>query len=195
MIQSRDRSQKQPVEREVELAISGSISVEKPWTRQVQKGLDYWTPVTVSDVPDGVKITLAARAYDQQNPNDVAVYFVGKAMDVLSHRIDLPLHLSLSQLEFKKIAGHVKRRVNKDEWLNSFAAARRYETERPIFLRSLGWYRKGLTSEDPIDSLMAFWSALEGVGSQLHRPSERTKNGIIYQICGCFDQVWGTVES
>jgi hypothetical protein len=93
---------------EVELAISGPISVEKTWTRNVQKGDEFWTPITIRNTEDGVALTIIARAIDRQNANDAAVYFVGKALDVLSLRLNLPLHLSLFEPKFKKIAGTSK---------------------------------------------------------------------------------------
>lgn len=179
---------------EVELAISGPIAVDKTWTRQVQKGDDFWTPVTVRNMSDGVTLTIVAHAYDPQNANDAAVYFVGKALDVLCLRFNLPLHLSLFEPKFKQIAGHVKRRVTKDEWFQAFHLGRQYDRDRPSFSRSLGWYRKGLISEDPIDSLLAYWSALESVCASCFRQSDRTQKGTINQICDCFDQVWGTCD-
>jgi hypothetical protein len=79
--------------------------------------------------------------------------------------------------------------------LHAFRRGREYDRKRRYFSRSLGWYRKGLNSEDPIDRLLAFWSALEGISSQYFRHSERTKEGIINQICDCFDQLWGNVDN
>ena len=79
--------------------------------------------------------------------------------------------------------------------MHAFRRGREYDRKRRYFSRSLGWYRKGLNSEDPIDRLLAFWSALEGISSQYFRHSERTKEGIINQICDCFDQLWGNVDN
>lgn len=186
--------QMQIAEWEVELAISGPIAVEKTWSRTVQKGDDFWTPITVRNVADGVKLTIVARAYDRQNANDAAVYFVGKALDVLCLKLKLPFHLSLFEPKFKQFAGHIKRRVTKDEWLDAFSLGRVYEQDRPYFSRSLSWFRKGLTSDDPIDSLLAFWSALEGIGSKYHRPSDRAQLGTVNQICDCFEQLWGPAD-
>ena len=180
---------------DVELAISGPVSVANPFTRNVQKGREFWTPVTIKNVPEGVRLTIVARAQDEQSANDTAVYFVGKMLDVLGLHLDLPLHLSLFEQRFKPISGHVKCRVPKTEWLEDFELGRRYQKDRRYFSRSIAWYRKALVSEDPIDKLLAFWSALEGLGSKYARPTERTQQGIINKICDCFEQLWGDVAN
>lgn len=150
--------------------------------------------MTVKNVSQGVLLTIVARACDRNEANDAAVFFVGKALDVLSLQLDLPLHLSLFEPRFKRMSGHVKRRVHKDEWLEAFRLGREYEERRPHFSRSIGWYRKGLVSEDPIDRLLGFWSALEGIGTNYFRETDRTRRGVINQICDCFDQIWGSSD-
>src|SRR5207248_2898461 len=64
---------------------------------------------------------------------------------------------------------------------------------------SLGWYRKGLYTDDPFDKFLAFWNAIEIVAARYYRdcPSidqERAKKGIKNQVWGCFMELWGPCE-
>src|SRR5690606_30504984 len=102
---------------EVELAISGAISLQRNnIIFNVEKGEEnpFTTTVTLSKTKNGVKCVLIARAYNQENANDVAVYFVGQALDVLSLHLDIPLHLNFFRPEFREISNHVKRIINQE---------------------------------------------------------------------------------
>jgi hypothetical protein len=183
---------------EVELAISGAIAIERNIVKMhVEKGEQnpFTTTVTLEKAPKGVKCILVARAFDQVTANDAAVYFVGQALDVLSLRLDIPLYLSLFQPEYRSISAHVRRRVNQEEWFKAFKIGRSYSMNRHFLSRAISWYRKGLVSEDPIDRVIAFWSALEAVCSKYFCPNERTNLGIINKVCDCFDQLWGSSEN
>jgi hypothetical protein len=68
-------------------------------------------------------------------------------------------------------------------------------------LRGLGWYRKGLYTEDPFDKFLAFWNAIEIVAAAYYQsefvPSidrERAKKGSKSQIWECFKALWGPCE-
>jgi len=183
---------------EVELAISGAISLQRNnISFNVEKGEvnPFTTTITLSKSKNGVKCVLIARAYNQDNANDVAVYFVGQALDVLSLQLDIPLHLNFFRPEFREISNHVKRIINQEEWYEAFQLGRNYSLNRRYFSRALSWYRKGLISDDPIDRVVALWSALESIGSNYYRVNERTNAGIINRVCDCFDQLWGSTEN
>ncbi len=183
---------------EVELAISGAITLEQSSMKmEVEKGEfnPFTTTVILSKAGQGIRCVLIARAYNQETANDAAVYFVGQALDVLSLRLDLPLYLSLFGPEFRTMSGHVRRLVQRNEWVEAFRDGRNYSLNRHYLSRAISWYRKGLISEDPIDRVIAYWSALEAIGSKYFRPNERTNPGIINQICDCFDQLWGSSEN
>ncbi len=178
---------------EVELAISGAISLERnSITLNVEKGESnpFTTTITLSKSKNGVKCVLIARAYDQENANDVAVYFVGQALDVLSLHLDIPIHLNFFRPEFRELSNHVKRIINQENWLESFQLGRFYSLNRRYLSRALSWYRKGLVSDDPIDRVVAFWSALESICSNFFEKNVRTDFGIINKVCNCFDQLW-----
>jgi len=184
-----------PIEGEwvVSLTLSGPITVRSLLNLKVEKGSrsPFWTTAKIQETARGVMISVVVRARDQEEANDSAVYFVGQTLDTLSLKLDLPIYLSLSGTQFKTIETHTKRVVEELEWSEAFKLGREYGIDRPIFSRALGWYRKGLTGEDPIDRFMAFWSSLEGVGSKFAIIPPGIQSGAINQICNCFDQIWG----
>jgi len=180
----------------VELTVSGSIAVARSLNLNVEKGSrrPFWTTAKIKKATQGVVIEVVVKARTQEDANDSAVYFVGQTLDMLSLWLNLPIFLSLSGTQFKIVETHVRRIVEEREWSEAFKLGREYGITRPVFSRALGWYRKGLTSEDPIDKFIAFWSSLEGVGSKCARKTTKTKSGAINQICDCFDQIWGDVS-
>ncbi len=176
----------------VKLAVSGAIAVKHPLTLSVEKGTHrFWTTVKLSNARSGIEAEVIVRASTYESANDSAVYFLGQMLDVLCLRLNTALYVSLFAPEFRPLASHVKRVVGEDEWLQAFGLGREYSHGRKTYSRSLTWYRKGLNSEDVIDKLIAFWSALERIGTKYARPNPRTEQGAINQICDCFDQLWG----
>ena len=192
-----DDFQPRLAEWEVELAISGAITLDRnSLILDVLKGelAPFTTTATLTRNSQGIRCVLIARSFDEVNANDAAVYFVGQALDVLSLRFNTPLYINLFRPEFRSLAGHVKRRMTEFDWLEAFRLGREYSLYRHYFSRAISWYRKGLVSDDPIDKVIAFWSALESVGSNFYRKTERTSKGIINQICDCFDQLWESAD-
>ena len=183
---------------EVEMAVSGAITIKQPrMVLHVEKGVShpFLTTVTISKVPHGCRMTMIARAYTQETANDAAVYFLGQALDILCIKLNIPLYLSLFQPEFRSSDSHIRRLVSQEEWENAFIEGRRLGIDRRFISRAISWYRKGLISDDPIDKVIAYWSALEAVASNFYRPTNRTKLGVINQICDCFVQLWGPVPN
>ena len=181
----------------VKLAVSGPISVKTTISMSVEKGFNnpFLTTVKVRPAKHGVKVELIARADNQSEANDAAVFFVGQMIDHLSFQLNLPLSVSLHGEHFQNgLSSNVHRIVTRDEFIEAFVTSRNYGENRRVLMRALGWYRKGISSEDPIDKFIAFWGALEGFGSESHRRNENTARGSINQICDCFYQVWGDVS-
>ncbi len=180
----------------VVLAVSGPITVEQTTKFNAQKGSvnPFWSKMKVTAAQHGVKVELVARADDQEEANEAALYFVGQALDYLSLKIDLPLYVSLSGTQFKPLNDNVKRILDQNDWIEAFINAREINANRRVFSRGLSWYRKGLVSEDPIDSFLSFWSSIECIGSKFARDSERTRRGVINKICDCFDLLWVSSE-
>jgi len=184
---------RQVYEWEVQLALSGPISVAKPLRLEVEKGRSrpFATTVAIKKHQDGITVELTVRASNQTEANGAAVSFIGQMVDLLCLWIDLPLHLSFYGNRFKPLEDHTRRLIDHEEWSSAFRLSREYSIARPSLTRALSWFRKGITSEDPIDKLLALWSALEGIGAKHARPSQRTAKGAINQICDCFEQLWG----
>lgn len=181
----------------VKLAISGPVAVKNSISMSVEKGFNnpFLTNVVVRQSKHGVKVELIARAQTQNEANDAGVFFIGQMIDHLSFHLNLPLSVSLfGEVFHKGISSNVHRIITRQEFLDAFAISRDYGLNRGVLMRALGWYRKGLSSEDPIDKFIAFWCSLEGFGSESHRRNETTSRGSINQICDCFDQVWGSVD-
>jgi hypothetical protein len=182
---------------EVDLSVSGPISLSRKLSLDVEKGYEhpFTTNVRLRKTSYGVSVTLIARASSQSQTNSAAIFFVGQMLDLLAHWIDLPLYLGITGTETRIPTSNTRRIVHETEWRNAFERSRMYGQIYPSYSRSLSWYRKGLISEDPIDKYLAFWSALESVGSKHARDNERTRRGSVNQICDCFDQLWESVET
>ena len=181
---------------EVELTVTGPMTVEHPLKLNVEKGArrPFWTTAKIKRAPRGVTVDVVVRAHNQDEANDAAVYFVGQTLDVLCLNLDVPVYLSLSGNQYKPVETKVRRVVTQSEWTDAFKLGRDYGIDRPVFSRALSWNRKGHTSEDPIDKLIAWWSSIEGVGSKFARKTEKTNAGAINQVCDCFDQLWDNVR-
>lgn len=177
----------------VRLSISGPITIRKTMALNVEKGYiePFQTTIKLSQASKGVWAEVVVKAITIEEANDAAVFFVGQMLDILCLRINLPLHVSLFDKNFRSFAALANRIVEEDEWLTAFRDSREYGINRPIYSRALSWHRKGTTSEDVIDKFIAFWSAIEGFGSESARRNDKTKCGSINQICDCFDQLWG----
>ncbi|MFW1026327.1 hypothetical protein ACEWBM_22095 [Vibrio parahaemolyticus] len=180
----------------VTLAVSGPITVEQTTRFNAQKGTEnpFWTRMKVTSVQHGVKIELVARADNQSEANEAALYFAGQALDYLCLSIDLPLYVSLTGTQFRPLDDNVKRILSTRDWITCFERAREVNENRRIFARSISWYRKGMVIEDPIDSFLSYWSSIECIGSRFGEVSGR-QNGVINKICNCFDQMWGECSS
>ncbi len=182
----------QLTEWEVDLNITGPFSVRAILNLDVVKGFDnpFWTNVQIKKASHGALLTVITRAGNLEEANDAAIYFVDQMLDLLCLRIDLPLYLGLSS-QTDPGDMQVRRLISKPEWEEAFGLSRTYTVHRPVFTRALGWYRKGRTTENPIDKFMAFWLSLESIGSKYSQANERTKRGAINQVCYCFDHLWG----
>ena len=182
------------MEWQVTLAISGPITVNQKIRFNTEKGFDdpFWSNIQITAVQHGVKMDIVARADNQEEANEAALYFAGQALDYLCLTINLPLYVSQSGTQFKPLNENVKRILTREDWINSFRQAREIAIYRRTLSRSLSWYRKGMVSEDPIDSFLSYWSSLESIGSRFAEDNPRTRSGIINRICNCFDQRWGS---
>jgi hypothetical protein len=177
---------------QVSLSVSGPITTDRGIHFRAEKGYTdpFWTNISVRRAAHGVVISLIARAENQADANDAALYFAGQALDLLCLETELPMYVSLTGTQIRPVNDNVRRIVQLNEWSDCFQRAREIGIYRPIYSRALSWYRKGKNSEDPVDAFLAFWSAIEGVSSRFARDTVRTRLGAVNQICDCFDQLW-----
>jgi len=182
---------------EVDLSVSGPISLEHQISMDVEKGYQnpFTTNVKLRRTSYGVTISLIARASSQDQANSAGVFFVGQMLDLLGLWIDLPLYLGFTGTETRLPTSNVRRLLEEEEIRSAFDRSKFYGQHYPAYTRSLSWYRKSLTSEDPIDKFLALWSAMESVAAKYARDNERVNRGVINKVCDCFDQIWGSVDN
>ena len=91
-------------------------------------------------------------------------------VDALTLAINQPMYLNFIPGERRPGPRHdVKRRIEQEEFESAFREAHFLGLGSPSFMRSLGWYRKGLTADDPLDKFLAYWNAIEVVASRYYR--------------------------
>lgn len=189
----------------VDTYVDGPITVKRRVVTTQQKGFKVDDPF-YSDIeiapgnPSGLKVTVTARAPDHAVAYKAAVYFFGHTLDALTLRVNRPMHLSLTARERSSASRHdVRRIIEPKEFEGAFSEAHNLGQGSPSFLRSLGWYRKGLTTDDPLDKFLAFWNSIEIVAGKYYHyvptiDKERAKNGCISQVWECFKALWGPCD-
>jgi hypothetical protein len=182
---------------QVELIITGDVVIAEPMNFHADKELrlreTFRSDVKIHFADEGFKLTCTVGTQTSERAHQVALLFIGKMLDVMSVKVNLPLFVSSANSPYK-IVRAVKGVLNQHDFKSSFIAARKINNEHPTFLRALNWYRKGLYTEDPFDKFLAFWNSISVVGTKYYNPSDRT-TGSINQIWDCFSQLWGTNSS
>lgn len=181
---------------EVDLNIQGPITVRGSVHLNRPKGYNSPDPfrsdVRIRSARSGVKITATARASSIQHAKKVTLVFIGSMLDALALHINLPLYLSYAPSQgFRENTYNEKRILTSEDWHNAFDEARSLAQHEPIFLRALGWYRKGLYTEDVLDSFLAYWNAIEIVAGKYHPDTKEAEKGSKSQIWECFKRIWG----
>ncbi len=185
---------------EVRLLVEGSIKVDNTINLEVLKGFQgdrpFYSKIILKNAASGIEAFLTASASTSDLAHKAALIFFGQMLDPLALEIKQPLFLSFSELEVGRRATYAVRRVvEKREWKTSFYTANQLSEQEPTFLRALGWYRKGLYSEDPFDRFLAFWNSIEVTATKYHPKTEKTSSGSINQIWACFESLWGDCDS
>jgi hypothetical protein len=189
---------------EVILYVDGPVTVRRRVLTTQQKGFrvddPFYSDIEIQSVPSGVRATVTARAPNQTVAYKAAVFFFGRMLDALTLTINRPMYLSLTERERTRAERHdVRRVVEPGEIENAFYEAHHLGRTNPSFLRSLGWYRKGLMTDDPLDKFLAFWNAIEVVAAEYYHcvpaiDKQRAKNDSKSQVWECFKALWGGCE-
>jgi hypothetical protein len=190
---------------EVALYVDGPVTVRQRFTTKQQKGFrledPFYSDIEIAETPSGLRSLLTARAANHDVAYKAAVHFFGHMIDSLTMTINRPMRLSVTQGEKLAIRRHdVRRRIEPREFEAAFKDAHFLGQVSRSFLRSLGWYRKGLTADDPLDKFLAFWNAIEIVASKFYHtvPSidqERARRGCKNQVWACFEALWGQCDT
>lgn len=181
--------------------VNGPIEIEKEITFRSRKDIEYGDPlysnIIIKKERDGVRLSVNSFAADAELGKKAALIFSGLALDVLSTKTRCPLYVSIHEKRprYSFIESEISRIVTEEEWKFAFQESRLLTLTEPTFLRALGWYRKGLVSEDPFDKFLAFWNSIEVVAGKYHTKTDRTRNGIKNQVWQCFIDLWGDCEN
>jgi len=189
---------------DVMLYVDGPVTVKRRVITTQQKGFrvddPFYSDIEIMGIPSGLKATVTARAPDHVIAYKAAVFFFGHMVDTLTLTVNRPMYLSLREREQSYAQRHdVKRIIEREEFESAFSEAHQLAQGSPSFLRSLGWYRKGLTTDDPLDKFLAFWNSIEIVAAKYYQyvptiDKVRAEKGSISQVWECFKALWGPCE-
>jgi hypothetical protein len=180
---------------EVTLLVKGAIKVERQikfgTEKELQLGNIFRSDITIGNFKNGIKITSTVYTENINNAYKIASLFIGKMLDVLTIRLDIPLIAEEDLGITITDENRVKAIIGKREFKECFELSRDLNLNETAYLRALSWFRKGLNSNDPFDKFLAFWNAISVVSGKYHTRNNRTAGGIINQIWDCFITLWG----
>ena len=181
----------------IDLFVYGPIAIRQRRSINEPKGFHlenpFYSDVDIDKSQYGVKATVTALASSNHLAQKAALLFFSQMLDVLALQINSPLILSLTDRLFRTTdTPNIRRIIELETWRECFREARLLALAEPTFLRALGWYRKGLTTEDPLDKFLAYWNSIEIVTSKYHPPIPPNRpNGSKSQIWESFKLRWG----
>jgi hypothetical protein len=181
---------------EVKLAVYGPIKVKDTHSLNILKGISgkdpFYSDIILRSTDFGVEASVTALASDNKLARNAALFFFGQMLDVLVIRIKQPIYLNFTEEHPSGKYDHrTCRLIDREEWIYAFQDSRHLNWCEPTFMRALGWYRKGLYTEDPFDKFLAFWNSIEITATKYHPKTEAAKNGSKSQIWECFKTLWG----
>ena len=182
----------------ITLNVYGPITVERKSNFRQRKDFQshdkFYSDIEVTKNGNyGITITLTAFATEQIIAKKAALYFCGQALDVLSANVNLPIILTLTDSKsYSPRIENERRRLTVDELHDAFKTARLWVLTEPTFLRAIGWYRKGLYTEDPFDKFLAFYNSIETLCSK-YNPNKTacSSRGSKCHIWETFKNIWG----
>lgn len=183
---------------EVDIDIIGAITIREDISFTQEKGFDseqFYSNISLKDEQFGISCTLTANAENIDIAKTVAFVYLGRMIDVLILDNDLPLVLQEHDSHISRnTKATARRQFIKSEFEDAFKIARKLEQENRVLLKAIGWYAKGKTSNNTMDSFLSFWNVIEIVGKQYHTENERTKLGVKNKVYQCFLEHFGTEE-
>ncbi len=183
---------------EVELLISSKCKIDNKISFKAEKG-DYdpfFSKISIDNYYNSLSISIQAKADSEKDAIDAGFYFIGQALNYLSWKTKSPFEL-YKQLEPAQLRKKTNARqiLDRETWEKAFRFGREVHINMPKLAMSLGWYRKSLNSEDPIDSFLSRWLVLEVLCNEVRltipeiiqekdndSDNRRFKGKIFYQI-------------
>jgi hypothetical protein len=184
----------------VDLFVYGPIAIQRRINLNEPKGFrlenPFYSDIEMDKSQFGVRATITAFASSSHLAQKAALLFFGQMLDVLAYHIDSPLLLSLTERTGRLSDNPVARRIiDEDTWRSCFREARLLALSEPSFMRALGWYHKGLITENPLDKFLAYWNSIEIVASKYHPPIPQGRStGSKSTIWESFKLIWGECE-
>lgn len=190
---------------EVDIDIVGPISISTNINFKQEKGFDedqFYSNIILRNQNVGVTAIVTAYADSSEIAKTAALVFLGRMTDILVIDSNIPLILQdhENRVKYQDRAFTTRRFLEKEDFIAAFNTARILEANDPMLLKSIGWYSKGKSSNNTLDSFLAYWNAIEITATKYHTRTERTKSGAINQIYQCFldylgdPQCWGVDE-
>lgn len=184
---------------EVAIDIVGPISISKDISFKQEKGFDedqFYSNIILKNEKVGVTATVTAYADSSEIAKTAALVFLGRMTDILVIDNNIPLILQDNENRAKYLdRASTRRLLEKEDFIAAFNVARILETNHPMLLKSIGWYSKGIISNNTLDSFLAYWNAIEITGTKYHTETERTPSGAINKIYQCFLEYFGDPQS
>lgn len=185
---------------EVNLYAFGPITIANHLKLNEPKGFrlqsPFYSDIEIRRTNFGIEAIVTAYASNEQLAYKAALLFFGQMLDTLAFQIDQSIYLSLFGQKHNFSQSYITRRqIEREEWQSAFREARLLALTETTFLRALGWYRKGLYTEDPFDKFLAFWNSIEIVTCKYHPPIPQDKPaGSKSQMWESFKELWGDCE-
>lgn len=184
---------------DITLNVYGPITVQRRFNFSQRKDFHfpdrlYSDIEVINNARYGITVNLTAYANEQNIARKAALYFCGQALDVLSATVNLPTILTLTDSNiFSPRIENERRRLTEEELVDAFRTARLWVLTEPTFLRAVGWYRKGLYTEDPFDKFLAFYNTIESITTKYNPNPERCPGDgkSKCKIWETFKNIWG----
>jgi hypothetical protein len=179
----------------VELLISGPITTRRVINFDTEKELDlgnaFRSDICIKKHQQGFLIATTVYTANQDRAYKVGLLFIGKMLDILSMKTNLPMYVSFNDYRQLSDRNIVRAVIDENEFRFCFELARQLNLNENKLLRAFSWYRKGLYTEDPFDKFLAFWNSICVVADGYCNNNERTSLGTVNRIWDCFITLWG----
>jgi hypothetical protein len=129
---------------------------------------------------------------DQSEPNSVfAQFYLNLMFDVASLRHASPFQILSSvninrEAQSRFLGTSTCGIMRAEDFDQSARLSFLYFSYEKDLVRSISWYRRGLSSTDPLFSFLGLWNSIEIASSKFCEKNEKTSNGVKNQIYQAF---------